>query len=84
LLLVALLLVPLVASGHYHGTDRNPSCATCAVAHAPVSAGPTFVVPTPVQRILDVPVRLATVPTDPTPRRATGRAPPAILPTQGA
>jgi hypothetical protein len=79
LLFVALLLVPLVFSGHRHANEVAPAsgCATCvAVHHVPAISGPVVAHVTP----LLVALRLhgtdsAALPGDARPV-ALGRAPP--------
>ena len=77
MLLIGLLLVPVVLSGHVHSSAEAKSCALCLVAHA-----------SPIARALPVVLFVALLVTravgeSPTilalqsqGRRATGRAPP--------
>ena len=80
LVLVALLLVPVALSGHWHTGSAPHPCSVCAVAHhTPIVAppvAPTFI--TQFACVLSVPpapARIARV--DRAPR--TGRAPPSPL-----
>lgn len=79
--LAALLLVPLVSSGHHHVTDAATpgSCAVCVVAHhapAVVAVAPAALVPTVVQ------LTTLSAPASAPPHRVhspiAGRAPPSF------
>jgi hypothetical protein len=76
LLLVGLLLVPVLASGHFHGTNRA-MCATCAVTqHAPlVTAQGVAAAPGPLVAQTLLPATV-TRPASPVVRVALGRGPP--------
>jgi hypothetical protein len=77
--LAALLLVPLVTSGHHHAADAATpgSCAVCVVAHhapAVVTAAPTAAAPTVMQlTALSAPT---TAPSQRVHSPIAGRAPP--------
>lgn len=76
--LAALMLVPLVSSGHHHAATTSPaSCAVCIAAHH----APAVVVPAPAAFALALSPVAAQAPTfEAPPRRVhspnTGRAPP--------
>jgi hypothetical protein len=82
LLMVALLLVPVVASGHAHrDLAGSRSCAACIAAHhtpalapAPAALGAAALAVLP----LSQPTHVALVHTHRTPR--AGRAPPLVAP----
>ncbi len=81
--LVALLLVPLVSSGHHHGADARSagSCALCVVTHhapAVVAALPTAPAPTALQ--LAAPLQPVAAPPHRVPSSVAGRAPPITFP----
>jgi len=77
MLLIGLLLVPVVLSGHVHSSGEAKSCALCLVAHAsPIArALPVvlFVVLLVTRAVGESPTILARQSQG---RRATGRAPP--------
>ena len=86
LLLVALLLVPIVASSHDHAAHPAAQpCATCVVTqHAPVVSAPVLPVAATSRLVLRVELQAVTAPEAPTARRATERGPPPVLLVQGA
>ena len=85
LLLAAILLVPLVASGHDHATHASARCATCvATQHTPVVAGSIVPVPVTALLVLGVERERATSPGRPAVQQPTGRGPPSLLPSQAA
>ena len=80
LLLVGLLLVPVLVSGHFHGADRA-ACATCTVTqHAPLVTAPGVAAASGPLIAHAVVPPTATRPADPTVRTAVGRGPPMRLP----
>jgi len=79
LVLAALLLAPVLASGHHHANATSP-CAVCAVTrHTPVVTPATIAVPTVVPVVVVVDSVTATAPVGPVLRHATSRGPPALL-----
>ena len=75
----ALLLVPLLESGHNHAArDLAKPCAVCVVTHhTPVSAAPVVLIaaPSPVTAVANIPTLVAPVRVAHSPQ--SGRAPPA-------
>jgi hypothetical protein len=86
LFLAALLLVPIVASGHDHAAHPSARpCAVCAVTqHAPVASAPAAPAAATSPLVLTVDAQRVLAPDAPRARRATERGPPALLPVQAA
>jgi hypothetical protein len=86
LVMIALLVVPVVASGHTHrGLDAARSCATCVAAHhSPAIAVPAICAPASVLAApaLSLPSRVARAHPHRSPR--AGRAPPSPAPVSVA
>ena len=80
IVLIALLFVPIVLSGHHH-VDSDGACAACAVAHhAPIIGAPALpILGVSVAQADIAPRHLRTAPrrTDHAP--GEGRAPPSVL-----
>jgi hypothetical protein len=85
LLLAALLLVPIVASGHDHAAHPSARpCAVCAVTqHAPVASAPVAPVAAALPLVLSVDAQAVLAPEAPNARRATERGPPPLHRVQG-
>ena len=82
-LLVALLLVPVLATGHRHTGNATAPCAACVVTqHTPVVSPALLSVPTATLVVLGVESVGSAAPAEPAVRHATSRGPPALL-TQG-
>jgi len=82
-LLVALLLVPVLATGHRHPGNTTAPCAACVVTqHTPVVSPALFFLPTATLVVLGVEPVESAAPAEPAVRHATSRGPPALL-TQG-
>ena len=81
--LAALLLVPLVASGHHHAADA-PSAGPCALClathHAPAAVGAPPVAPTPLMRQFAAVSKPIAAPVHRVPSPIAGRAPPVSSP----
>jgi hypothetical protein len=79
LLLAALLLIPILASGHHHANATTP-CAACAVTrHAPAVSVAVVSLPTVVPVAVVIEPLAATAPLGPVVRHAASRGPPALL-----
>lgn len=83
LLLAALLLVPLFASGHHHAeTASSASCAVCiATHHAPANVGPVVADSSVALRFVDAVFAPSLVPLTRAHTPISGRAPPSSLST---
>jgi hypothetical protein len=79
-LLVALLLVPVLATGHRHVGHATSPCAACVVTqHTPVVSPGLLSVPTAILVVVGVEPVESAPPPEPAVRHATSRGPPAPL-----
>jgi hypothetical protein len=80
LVLVALLLVPVVASGHHHAAHQTAPCATCALTyHTPAVVAGTIAAPAATELVVGMAPAAASRPAEPSRRLPTGRGPPAVV-----
>lgn len=77
----ALLLIPLLESGHSHADrDLAKPCTICVVAHhAPAAASPVVAMAMPVGRATHAVVALVAAPASSDHSPISGRAPPRLL-----
>jgi hypothetical protein len=77
LLLVSLLLVPLIASGHHHASHPlSQPCASCVVTHHTVAVAEPFPVPVFVPVLLGVDHPVFEAVAAPVERAVSNRGPP--------
>ncbi len=84
--LAALLIVPVLSSGHWHAAHAATApCAACvATQHTPVVSAPAMTTPTCVAIVTGVEAVPVQLPAGPVVGRAVSRGPPAVPVTQGA
>jgi len=82
LLLVALLVVPVLASAHTHGAlAASRTCATCVAAHhSPATVTPALAASAPIAAVLAASPPPSIVPACPQRSPRAGRAPPSPAP----
>ena len=80
IVLIALLLVPVVVSGHHHAGRTQGPCAACvATHHTPAVGAPAVIAPETAPLVVGFDAPSPAVPTASEGRRATGRGPPVLL-----
>jgi hypothetical protein len=80
MVLAALLLVPVLASGHHHAAHPAVPCATCAVTqHTPVVSAPAVATPSAAPVVVALVPVAVSAPVEPARRRGISRGPPAPL-----
>ena len=80
ILLVALLLVPVLATGHRHAAHAAAPCAACVVTqHTPVVSPALLSVPAATLVVVGVEPIESAAPAEPVVRHATTRGPPTFL-----
>jgi hypothetical protein len=77
LVLIGLLLVPVVAAGHYHLSATSEACGVCVVTqHAPAVATATVAVVQAARMALPLDPVVPSAPLPPQAHPTRGRAPP--------